>query len=179
MKKINIYDTRKRVDFPLYVAAVDAVQMDGRRRIRSGSDAVEILERAFQMRSLTEERVVMLCLDTVGKPLGMFCVAFGALSWCSVRMADVFKKALAINAASIIVAHNHPSGDITPSGHDITFTQHLAVAGALIGLTVLDHIIIGTQAGDCNDYYSFRETSSQFFETAEQKAATLVAEGDI
>lgn len=66
--------------------------------------------------------------------------------------SDVFRKAIELNAVSIIVAHNHPSGDVTPSGDDIRMTQRLAECGELLGIKVLDSFVIGK-----DNYYSLKQ----------------------
>lgn len=83
----------------------------------------------------------------------------GGLTSSIVEPRVVFKDALAANAAAVIVAHNHPSGDPTPSGDDIAITKRLAEAGRIVGVEVLDHIIIGNPANNSNrkKYFSFKE----------------------
>ena len=70
-------------------------------------------------------------------------VSIGGLNAAVVRVADVFKAAIVANAASILIAHNHPSGDVTPSPEDVRITEMLVDAGKLLDIGVLDHIIIG------------------------------------
>ena len=67
----------------------------------------------------------------------------GSLNSSLVRVAEVFKEAVRVNAASIIVAHNHPSGDPTPSTEDIRVTEQIVAAGKLLEVEVLDHLVIG------------------------------------
>jgi DNA repair protein RadC len=70
-------------------------------------------------------------------------VSVGSLNASIVHPREVFKAAILANAASIIVAHNHPSGDPDPSTEDLSITERLAKVGELVGITVLDHVIIG------------------------------------
>ena len=85
----------------------------------------------------------MLCLNTKLRLNGIFEVSHGNVnsSICSSR--EIFQKALLGNAVSIILIHNHPSGDCTPSREDIKVTEKLKEAGKIVGVEVLDHIIIG------------------------------------
>lgn len=89
------------------------------------------------------EYFVMLMLDTKNRVIGMNVVSIGILDSALVSPREVFKAALLANAASVIVSHNHPSGDPTPSAEDKRLTQRLAEAGKIIHIEVLDHIIIG------------------------------------
>lgn len=100
----------------------------------------------------TEECAAIACFDCKGKTIGVHEVARGALTGCYISPASVFRRALLNNAASIILAHNHPSGDPTPSKDDIELTETLRKAGELIGIKVMDHIILGDGA-----YKSFKE----------------------
>jgi DNA repair protein RadC len=70
-------------------------------------------------------------------------VALGGLDGCYIRVREVFKSAILANSAAIIVAHNHPSDDATPSSEDIKLTESLVKAGELLDIPVLDHIILG------------------------------------
>ena len=76
----------------------------------------------------------------------------GTIDACLVTGRELFKSAILSNAASVILVHNHPSGDPSPSEADLDFTQRIKDAGELIGIPLLDHIIIG----DCK-YLSFRQ----------------------
>lgn len=85
--------------------------------------------------------------------IGYHEISRGCLNATLVHPRDVFKAALLTNAASVIVGHNHPSGDTTPSLEDVALTERLCCVGALLGVPVLDHIVVGRNGG----YFSFRE----------------------
>ena len=95
------------------------------------------------LRYKRKENFVILLLDVKGKVISMDWVSEGELSSSIVHPREVFKKAVKRSAARIILAHNHPSGDPTPSKEDIKITRRLVEAGNILGITVLDHIIIG------------------------------------
>ncbi|VVB94021.1 RadC-like JAB domain protein [uncultured archaeon] len=95
------------------------------------------------MREQKKECFIELCLDTKNQVIKEETVSIGSLNANIVHPREVFKTALAESAAHIIVAHNHPSGDPTPSREDIEITKKLIEAGNIIGITVLDHVIIG------------------------------------
>jgi len=90
------------------------------------------------------ETVATLLLATSHRPLGLHIVSVGALDAAPVHPREVFKAAVLANAASLIIAHNHPSGDLAPSRADHEMLRRLAGAGALLGIRVLDYIIVGT-----------------------------------
>ena len=111
-------------------------------KISNPMDIVTLLED-LGLGAEAEEVFMILCLNTKNKVVGVFEVSRGTISSSMVHPREVFKRALLCNATSIILAHNHPSGDPTPSREDIEMTKRLAEAGELLGVKVLDHIIIG------------------------------------
>ncbi|MCE8422553.1 MAG: DNA repair protein RadC [Candidatus Methanoperedens sp.] len=96
-----------------------------------------------RLREQKKESFIELCLDTKNQILKEEVISVGSLNANIVHPREVFKTALAESAAHIIVAHNHPSGDPTPSREDIEITKKLVDAGKIIGIDVLDHMIIG------------------------------------
>ncbi|HOA15188.1 MAG TPA: DNA repair protein RadC [Bacillota bacterium] len=125
--------------------------MGERLQITDASAAARLLFPA--MRSLKSEEFRELMLDTKNRMIGMVTVSTGTLNSSLVHPREVFREAISMNSAAVIIAHNHPSGDPTPSEEDITVTARLNEAGKLIGIELLDHLVIG---GD--SYVSFRET---------------------
>ena len=95
------------------------------------------------LESEPEEVCILLTLNTKGKVTGVSEISRGSINASIVHPREVFKRALLMNAASIIVAHNHPSGDPTPSQEDISLTKRLSEAGHILGIEVNDHIVIG------------------------------------
>ena len=90
-----------------------------------------------------KEHFVALLLDNRHRLIRLSPIAVGSLSATLVHPRELFKEAIAASAAAVIVAHNHPSGDPTPSEQDVELTARLVEAGALIGIEVLDHLILG------------------------------------
>lgn len=105
-----------------------------------------------EMRYLQKEHFRILLLDTKNQIITTEEISIGTLNASIVHPRDVFRAAIKRNANSIILIHNHPSGDPTPSNEDINITRRLLEAGNLMGIKVLDHIIIGD-----NKYISFKE----------------------
>jgi len=122
-------------------------------KISSPSDVRDYIEEVFKLSNQAEEVMVMLVLDIKNNIIGAFEVSRGSLDASIVHPREVFKRALLLNGASIIVAHNHPSGDPTPSREDVDVTNRLVEGGNILGIRVLDHLIIG----DNGRYRSFRE----------------------
>lgn len=89
------------------------------------------------------EYVLVMMLDAKNKVIGINVASMGTLDSAHVNMREIFKPALLANAAAIIVGHNHPSGDPSPSPEDIVVTRELVQAGKILGVQVLDHLIIG------------------------------------
>ena len=89
------------------------------------------------------EMAMMLALDTKNKVIGVFTISTGSLNASIIHPRDVFQRAILSNAASVILVHNHPSGDPTPSPEDVELTSKLVEAGKMLDIAVLDHVIIG------------------------------------
>ncbi len=112
-----------------------------RIKINSSTSAVMLLKP--MMMNLDHEELRVLVLDTQNQVVANVLLYTGTVNSSVLRSAEVFRPAIARNCPSIIIAHNHPSGDPTPSQEDMETTEHLAAAGELLDITLLDHIIIG------------------------------------
>lgn len=99
------------------------------------------------------EHFVVVCLDTKHQSISIEIISVGSLNFCTVHPREIFKGAILSNAAAILLAHNHPSQNLTPSQEDILITKRLAEAGEILGIEVLDHLIINSQ----NEYCSLKE----------------------
>jgi DNA repair protein RadC len=88
------------------------------------------------------EHFIVLCLDTRNRLIGRRTVSIGSLDTSIVHPREVLKEAVSSSAASVILVHNHPSGDPEPSKEDIELTKRLVKAGEIIGIEVLDHVIV-------------------------------------
>jgi len=119
-----------------------------RKRVEGPQDAAEVL-RDF-LADTDREHFVALLLDAQCQLIGIHTVAIGSLDTCIVHPRELFKAVILANAASIILAHNHPSGDPTPSLEDRTVTRQLADAGEMLGIDVQDHVIIGEGSLYCS-----------------------------
>ena len=112
-----------------------------RQRIKSPADAARLA--APEMAALEQEELRVLILDTKQAVLKFHAVYRGSLHSAVLRVGEVFKEAIRLNAACIVVLHNHPSGDPTPSPEDVHTTRSFVEAGKLLNIDVLDHLVIG------------------------------------
>ena len=124
-------------------------------RVSIPSDAANLV--MWDMVYLEQEHLRIIMLDTRNRVIGMPTVYIGSLNTSVVRLAEVFKPAIKANAAAIIVVHNHPSGDPSPSPEDVKVTRELVSAGKLLDISVLDHLIVGN-----NRYTSLKERNLGF-----------------
>ena len=111
----------------------------------------DFLSKSFNMDKKAEEEVVMLALNTKCKPLGAFSVFKGTINASLFNPRELLLRAILAGAVYIVVAHNHPSGVLEPSGEDVKAAKRIKDAALLMGMDLLDFLIIK------EDYYSFRE----------------------
>ena len=128
----------------------------GQTAITTPADAAAVLRE--EVRLLDREEFRVLLLNTKHVLLKQAHVSRGSLNASIVEPREVFKDAIAASAAAVILAHNHPSGDPTPSAEDVSITKRLVKAGELLGIAVLDHVILG-KASDRRpqDFVSLKE----------------------
>jgi len=117
------------------------VTPEERLTVHSPSDVAQLL--MAEMAHLEQENFRVLYLDTRNRLLGAETAYVGTLNASHIRVGEVFRDAIKRNCAAIIVAHNHPSGDPSPSPEDVEVTRQLAAAGELLGIELLDHLVIG------------------------------------
>ena len=110
-------------------------------RITSPADAANLL--MSEMSFLDKEHLRLILMDTRNRVLGTPTIYIGSLNTSVVRVGELFRAAIKENAAAFIVAHNHPSGDPSPSPEDVSVTRQIVQAGSLLNIDVLDHIVIG------------------------------------
>ena len=109
--------------------------------IHSPEDAANLL--LYDMSALEQEEMWVILLDTRNKVISIDSLYRGSLNSSQIRLGELFKPAIRKNAAAFIVAHNHPSGDPSPSPDDIAVTRAIVQAGKLLDIDVLDHLVIG------------------------------------
>lgn len=118
------------------------------------SDDVFELMKALKVVGRDIEQFWTICLDSKYKVCGIFLISQGCTNSAVVKSKEIYKRALMVNATSVIFSHNHPSGDTTPSRQDIILIKNLVSAGQLLGIEVLDHVIVSDMG-----YYSLKKNN--------------------
>ena len=151
--RIIKYDTRLDADkLPMLVKENSFNYGKRKIQVTNPSDIYWFFQDVENAEYLDREFVFLICMDVKNKILGYFKVSEGTVNTSLLSPREVFIKALAVGAASIILVHNHPTGDPTPSNEDINITKQIKNAGEILRVNLLDHIILGE-----NKYYSFNE----------------------
>lgn len=132
-----------------------ARQSPARERVETPADVWTLL--GTEMSMLTKESLRVLLLDTKLRLMRIEEVSLGSLNESLAHPREVFRPALLYSAYGLIVVHNHPSGDPTPSEADRRLTQRLRSAAELLSLSLLDHIVLGNAEGGRTPWFSFRE----------------------
>lgn len=122
------------------------------KRITSAEIAAEV-NKVFRLNRKAEEYIILLCLNTKHYINGIFEISHGDVNNSYVPISNILKRALLVNSNKIIICHNHPTGDTTPSKADYKFTDKLYDAADLLGIELLDHIIIGKD-NECNSIFN-------------------------
>jgi DNA repair protein RadC len=127
-----------------------ALELGRRTLTRAGRDRVQLIGPRAAAEyllplygALPVEQFGVILLDTKHRVLRTRILSVGTLDASVVAPREVFREATAVNAAAVIVFHNHPSGDPTPSADDVELTQRLVAAGVVMGISVIDHIVLG------------------------------------
>jgi DNA repair protein RadC len=129
---------------------------DVTKQIKSPSDVNTLIQSVLKLEELTVEKFGILTLNTKNVVIGVHIISVGNLNSSIVHPREVFMAAILNNAASIVLFHNHPSGNPSESPEDIQVTIRLQEAGELLGIDVLDHVITGSG----NSFVSLKENGS-------------------
>lgn len=148
MRKIN---TLQKVNVVSIQLVKEKCLAYGSKQINCPKDAA-IIAGDF-LAGADREHFVVICLDTKQKVNALNTVSVGTLNSSLVHPREVFKAAILANSNALILIHNHPSGDPTPSREDLEITKRLVEAGNILGIEVLDHMVIG----DNGKYVSLKE----------------------
>jgi len=121
---------------------------------KSAADVYEVA-RSLGLHEKDREHFVVLLVDIKNRTIATETVSIGILNGSLIHPREVFKAAICASAAGIIAIHNHPSGDVQPSAEDREVTKRLKEAGALLGIPLVDHVIVGDDS-----FYSFQEAGA-------------------
>jgi len=124
--------------------------LSGLLKISNSNDTYLYLKKVWSKHINYKEEFYLICLNRANKVLGYSVISVGGISGCVVDPRIIFQTALKANASAIIIAHNHPSGNLKPSDQDIKITKNISKAGVILQQPLLDHLII-TDDG----YFSF------------------------
>jgi len=127
------------------------------KQITDSQQAHLILKRLIEVEGNPDrEQFCIALLNAKNQIIGLNIVSTGGLSSAPVDIANILKPAILANAAAMILCHNHPSGDISPSSQDINITKKIVKAAKIMGISVLEHLVISMYMYD-NSYYSFAD----------------------
>lgn len=146
-----MYGMKLDVDRKISLVKEKGFNYPEQKRLDSPGKIAHFLKKTFDVGNLAEEYFYMLAFDIRCNLLGIFEIAHGSSSEIMVTPREIYQRALIVGANHIVIVHNHPSGDISPSREDILFTERITKVGKLLGLKLMDHIITG------DGYLSFYE----------------------
>jgi DNA repair protein RadC len=128
-------------------------------KFKCSQDVAEnsFIQHLFTDQDNDKEKLYVIILNIKNKVIGYSLVSMGSLTASIVHPREVLKPAILASAASIIIIHNHPSGDSEPSTDDIEITNRISKAANIMGINLLDHIILGFEADEFKGYYSFKQ----------------------
>ena len=149
MKTMNLFNSIAAEIGITYHNSVPASQL---QKITQSNSACDLLRSIWNDQIELYESFYVLYLNRANKVLGYKCISQGGVSCTTVDPKAIFQAALLANACSMIIAHNHPSGEIQPSKADEVLTKRLRDAGSFLDINVLDHLIIAQE-----NYYSFAD----------------------
>lgn len=124
--------------------------------VKTSEDVFKVCQ---DIANLAQESFHVLSLNVKNKLIGRSMVTLGIVDSCFIHPREVFRSAIMKNASAIVLVHNHPSGDPTPSAEDIRITNQLIEAGKIVDIRIVDHVIIGAEmkTGTNRRYISLRE----------------------
>lgn len=129
-------------------------------QIKTGDDVFDLVKD--EMSNLLQEKFMAIYLDTKNMVIDKKVLFVGTVNSSSITPRDVFREGVKLNSAKMVLVHNHPAGSVNPSFEDIYITNEFIKLGRMMGISVIDHLIIGK-----NSYYSFRKDKGDLFEAKE------------
>ena len=138
-------------------------------KIQTPNEAVEAVQKLIE--NLDREELVCIYLATSGRVINAAVCSIGAMDQSTVSPAEIIRTALMTGAKSMILLHNHPSGQADPSKDDFLVTRRMACVGKLVGIQLLDHIVVG----DRGMRYSIKENRADLFEIQKDMDFSMIA----
>lgn len=155
--KVKIYEMYLRENRLPYLKATKTTSVTDEECYNRPDRIARLLKEAFHADRLSEERVWAIVGDNHYHITAVFEISKGTFNSSAVSPASVLTRALLCGASVVAVGHNHPSGDCEPSEEDIIFTQNLKSAVETCGMAFADHVIVGSNCRNAENYYSFRD----------------------
>lgn len=152
--RITKYSMELDTDRKNILVKEDSKNYPAINRLDSPEKVKDMLNYIYNAKAKAEEHMWLIALDTKCNLIGLFEISHGTVNASLVSPREIFIRLCLCGAASCILAHNHPSGDTTPSTEDIKVTSRIKEVGEMMNINLLDHIIIG------DIYYSFRENNN-------------------
>lgn len=149
--KIERTEPKKRIDIVSIKLCKESSFLYEPRRLSNPKEVAKLCRKFLD--DLDREQLIVISINTKCEPTNINIVSIGTVNAAMCVPREIFKPAVLSNATNIIISHNHPSGDATPSREDLMTTERIVKAGDIMGIPLLDHIIIGSD----EDYYSFGE----------------------
>lgn len=144
MEQGNLFENYSRYYVTTYLMRDPLIKESGQQyRIKSPEDVCKMIADHKDLENCDREHFIVAYLNRKGALNAVCTISIGGLYSSIVHPREVFKPAILTSSASIILIHNHPSGDPTPSPEDVEITRKLIEAGNILGINVLDHVIIG------------------------------------
>lgn len=149
--RVTTYRTKLNEDRLNILVKEKAVNYTTHSKLTSPSAIYDMMVDVFDMKNLAEEYLYLIAFDTKQSVLGVFEISHGTVNSSLISPREVFIKALLCGAVNVVLVHNHPSGDPSPSNADMQVTRRIKESGELLGVKLLDHVIVG------DSYYSMSE----------------------
>ena len=152
---VKKYELRVNEDRIPYLHSVGETELSDRKKWNQPKKIAELIRNIFGAEYSLQESVYLACFDIKLQLLGVFEVSRGIADEALVDNAQLFTRVLLCGAQAFAIIHNHPSGMVDPSDHDIRVTERVSMAAQLMGVKMIDHIIIAGAGRE--GYYSFRK----------------------
>lgn len=159
--KSDVLLNEEKIPVLIKESAVNYKDLDA---ITSADEVTRIMADVFFLDRQLTEVIYLIALNNRGKPLVFFQINKGFIDMCPVDVRGMMVRLLLCNASSLVLVHNHTSGEVIPSQDDFLVTERIRCASEVLGLNFLDHIIIGEE----KHYFSFRESVWQEKKTGEK-----------
>lgn len=157
--KLKNYPSISRFRIKVMVVRDESIPSDMTVTIQSPEDIYRCVVAETDVIRLDREAVYGLYLDTRNRLLGVELISLGTLNSTIVNPREVFKSAILLGSASIVLVHNHCSGDVTPSVEDMELTQRIYKSGVLLSIELLDHVIVSD-----GKHYSLKQNHPKLFQ---------------